>query len=244
MQLKQAGEQHWPMTRRLAAVGIVVTLVYAGGIGWLLWGRAAELLTLAPNNLGDFLAGVFGPLAVLWLVLGYFQQGIELRQNVEALRLQAAELKNSVEQQTQLVQVSRAQLNAALSGLQEGRERHIAARRATFVFSRTTPHWASTGDQNSHPFTLVNTGATASTVRIEVAPRFPGTIHFDRVQTFATNDSHEVHVELKPKAEQGDIIAVRYVDGSGDEGEQEFVTARDADGILRIAVRPFPGNTR
>ena len=45
-----------------------------------------------PNELGDFLAGASAPLAFLWLVLGYFQQGEELRQNTQALTLQTEEM--------------------------------------------------------------------------------------------------------------------------------------------------------
>ncbi len=58
------------------------------------------------NEWGDFFAGAFAPLAFLWLVIGYFQQGEELSQNTKALeqqekalQLQVAELKQSVEQQ-------------------------------------------------------------------------------------------------------------------------------------------------
>lgn len=58
-----------------------------------------------PNQFGDFFAGIFAPLAFLWLVLAtMFQrrelelQRKELAQNREALMLQARELKASVEQ--------------------------------------------------------------------------------------------------------------------------------------------------
>jgi hypothetical protein len=52
------------------------------------------------NELGDFLAGTFAALAFFWLVIGYFQQGKELRLNSDALRLQAEEMKNAVQQAT------------------------------------------------------------------------------------------------------------------------------------------------
>lgn len=88
------------------------------GIGWLYLGgsllvfflRWNEVRALELNELGDLLAGIFSPLAFLWLVLGYLQQGRELEQNTEALRLQAHELKLSVEQQTELARVAREQL--------------------------------------------------------------------------------------------------------------------------------------
>lgn len=69
-----------------------------------------EVKALKLNEKGDFLAGIFSPLAFLWLVYGYLQQGQELKQNTEALRLQADELKNSVTQQTEQVRLTAEQL--------------------------------------------------------------------------------------------------------------------------------------
>lgn len=65
---------------------------------------------MKPHEFADFLAGCFAPLAFFWLVLGFFQQGDELRNSVTALKLQGEELHNSVEQQRQLVEVTREQL--------------------------------------------------------------------------------------------------------------------------------------
>lgn len=62
--------------------------------------RRQELLELKLNELGDFLAGSFGPIGFFWLVIGYIQQGRELKISSEALRWQTEELKNSVTQQT------------------------------------------------------------------------------------------------------------------------------------------------
>lgn len=49
------------------------------------------------NELGDFLAGVFAPIAFLWLVLGYRQQGEALRKQSQSLELQVKEFKNFVD---------------------------------------------------------------------------------------------------------------------------------------------------
>ena len=64
-----------------------------------------EFNSLKLNEKGDFLAGVFSPLAFLWLVYGYLQQGRELKQNTESLRIQAIELRNSVEEQKKLIKI-------------------------------------------------------------------------------------------------------------------------------------------
>jgi hypothetical protein len=91
-------------------VGIGISVLYAALlISTTIW-RWEEVQNLKLNELGDFAAGAFGPMAILWLVLGYFQQGEELKQNTEALNLQAYELKNSVEQQQALVDIARKQM--------------------------------------------------------------------------------------------------------------------------------------
>lgn len=57
--------------------------------------RYSEFMNLPLNELGDFAAGVFAPLAFLWLVLGYRRQGEELSASNESLRLQVSELRAS-----------------------------------------------------------------------------------------------------------------------------------------------------
>ena len=83
------------MAKWLSRIGVSFTILYFVLLWFVFRGRFDDVLTLRPNELGDLLAGVFGPLAILWLILGYFQQGIELRQNTQALSLQAEELKRA-----------------------------------------------------------------------------------------------------------------------------------------------------
>ena len=94
---------------RLSLVGVVLSSMYIFGIVAVFWSDLNQLRDLELNQVGDFFAGIIGPVALLWLILGFFQQGIELRNSVETLKLQASELRNSVEQQKQLVEAARAQ---------------------------------------------------------------------------------------------------------------------------------------
>ncbi|MCQ6255338.1 hypothetical protein [Pseudomonas sp. Q11] len=98
------------MGRVLAIIGVVLTVLYAVFAWWLVGDRIQTLRSMGLNEVGDFLAGAFGPLAILWLVLGFFQQGVELRQGTDALRLQAQELNNSVVQQCEMVAAQKASL--------------------------------------------------------------------------------------------------------------------------------------
>src|SRR5262245_47194324 len=86
---------------------------------WLAAFSALTLLWEPPikgNEWGDWAAGLFSPVAFLWLVVGYFQQGEELRESSRALRLQERalqlqvdELKQSVAQQTELAKAAKTQ---------------------------------------------------------------------------------------------------------------------------------------
>lgn len=64
-------------------VASVATAVYAVGVGYTLgWERTWTFFTAEPdlNEVGDFLAGVFAPVALLWLVAAVFTQRQELNE--------------------------------------------------------------------------------------------------------------------------------------------------------------------
>lgn len=71
-----------------------------------------ENVLLSANELGDFLAGSFAPLAFLFLYLGYKIQGEELKQNTKALEKQAEELANSVAEQKRLIAIHQEERDA------------------------------------------------------------------------------------------------------------------------------------
>lgn len=105
------------MTRIYTSIGIFITLIYTLAIAVLIAPKIDTFQAMPLNEIGDFLAGLFGPLGLLWLILGYMQQGEELRLSTRALLLQAEELKNSVEQQRELVEVSRQQVESERESL-------------------------------------------------------------------------------------------------------------------------------
>lgn len=86
------------------------TALYVGGAILIMGARFDELIALHLNEIGDLSAGVFGPVAFLWLVLGYIQQGRELKVSSKALQMQAAELKESVDQQRALAEAQQENL--------------------------------------------------------------------------------------------------------------------------------------
>lgn len=101
---------------------VIACLATVGWLALVAWwtfyrpGTAWSVPALDLNEWGDWAAGAFAPLAFGWLIVGYIQQGEELRDNVralhlqeKALQLQVQELKDSVEQQAVLAKASTRQ---------------------------------------------------------------------------------------------------------------------------------------
>ena len=104
------------MNKKSLIFGIAVTLVWLTII--ILIFILSNLKPLSSlNELGDFLAGIFAPVAFFWLILGYIQQGKQLDQNTQALeqqeqalQLQIEEMRESVKQQRELTKLQSEQL--------------------------------------------------------------------------------------------------------------------------------------
>lgn len=107
------------MNQKSLNCGIGITVIWLAVITsfWMFGGLSSPT---SLNELGDFLAGIFAPIAFLWLILGYVQQGKQLEQNTKALeqqekalQLQIDEMRESVKQQTNLVSLQEQQLKSA-----------------------------------------------------------------------------------------------------------------------------------
>lgn len=200
--------------RRRFWFGTIVSVIWIGGMVTLAvtQKRPDEL-----NAWGDFFAGFFAPLAFLWLVLGYLQQGEELRQSTEALRLQAAELKNSVEQQSQLVAVSREQMQQELRALEEERERRRDTARPKFV--PVSGMSTFTGGVTSHEITVTNVGNAATHVRLTFNPPI-GTHREYSWAVFSASQTVKMIVSLD--SEPDAVATLTYMDADNMPGSVHF----------------------
>ena len=82
--------------RKLTWFGIAATVLWLGGAVWFALHKVDQWPNMGLNAWGDFFAGAVAPIAFLWLMIGYFQQGFEIRQNTLQLCLQYDALKQSV----------------------------------------------------------------------------------------------------------------------------------------------------
>lgn len=233
------------MGRKLSWLGILITAAYALFWTWVLWGRLPEIKKLPLNELGDFLAGGFGPLAILWLILGFFQQGIELRQNSAALHLQAEELKNSVEQQKQMVEVARLEHDANLHALaferqkiQEAKEEASRAAQPRFLFAAAGS--STGGAQSSWSWSLTNTGGECSDVRLTLdSGDSPLKTPSMLIPHLARGANHQISFTMSGgRFPASATLKLDYVDRFGRPGRAQFQVVVEGSGMTLIEAKP------
>ncbi|MBD9590776.1 hypothetical protein IB254_27200 [Pseudomonas sp. PDM03] len=212
------------MRKRLGLIGGVVTAVYLLGLAALVWGRTYTLMIMPLNEVGDFLAGAFGPVAFLWLILGFLQQGDELRQGTEALKLQAEELRNSVEQQSIMASAATQQINAQQQALQLQLEETERTFRANFVFGGG-PSVSSNRGLGFYAETSIEIGVARSVayaVEIAIDPPFGG-VSEGKFAIIDLNRSVSIPVKFLTLPETSGTVSILYDGADGKRREENFV---------------------
>lgn len=194
----------------------------------LLYVRRADLAVLKLNELGDFFAGFAAPLAFIWLIAGYVQQGIELEQNTEALKSQQKELEEQVEATKTLAQQANRQANAIEESTQfsQYESRKNAELRATLRQPKFRIF--KTKQVASHlTFAAYNYGAEVFDVEViynhfEIGSA--GTVPKNKCLEFSIQGPFHSDIEL----------TIVYVDNEGKHGRQMFQGSPDE--LVKIAT--------
>ncbi|MDQ4087568.1 MAG: hypothetical protein M3177_06120 [Pseudomonadota bacterium] len=205
--------------RTYRRVGLIATMIYLTLIiVWSIYSRTA-FAGLRPNEWGDFLAGSFGPLALFWLILGFWQQGDELRSSVEALRLQGQELANSVEQQRALVEVTRQQVEAELAARQDEREARRIAQMPLLTLHNAGGYRA--GQDRIWRMKITNIGANCSDITLQFTKGLDQRHFFSALHTGASeslefnfsrsNAPNELEVLVSYRTLAGTLEIKRYL---------------------------------
>lgn len=219
----------------IASILTVAWLVVLGAIVFSNWNAMAEM---APNEWGDFLAGSFAPLAFMWLVFGYFLQGRELKLNREALMLQAEELKNSVLQQKELVNVTREDIELTKSEYSERINQE--AKRARPSFKVTDADYVD----NVLTLNIINYGAAVRGVIIYTySPdasadicNFEGEYSCDSIETYGRI---KVDFSIKNNTREvieGFVLVFEFMDGRG-ESMKDYYSLRISETELLMIPR-------
>jgi len=95
--------------KKRTKTGLWITGIYTSAI--LIYSiciSCKKIYQLPLNELGDFLAGALSPLAFLWFIIGYFQQGEELNQNTRELSEIKEQHKNMVALEVEKLKISKS----------------------------------------------------------------------------------------------------------------------------------------
>ena len=210
------------MAKKLEFWGILGTVVYLVVIGATVALKFDGFLELKLNELGDFLAGAFGPVAFLWLVLGFMQQGRELKLSSDALHLQAEELKNSVVQQTKMADAAMQQIESqriSLEFQQREFERSIAP---VFRFESGSRGSGQVGMPVRSVSRLVNSGQEVSDVSIAFNPAIGGNDQFF-MPTVGIKSSHDIAFNFDwPSENSNGVCSLSYMRSDGKRITEEF----------------------
>lgn len=159
----------------LSRIGLVGTGVYIVVLSATLFTLYKwDWISVTPlelNQVGDLLAGLFGPLAIFWIVLGFFQQGEELRNSVNTLELQAKELALSVEQQRELVEVTRDTLEHERSVVEQNKVLEIDRLKPKPLVMMKTAMIVGTKEHYSLVITNAGSGVAGVKVYLKMAEK-------------------------------------------------------------------------
>ena len=229
--------------------GAVMSIVWLAAGIYLMNFTTERAAALEPNDWGDVFAGLFAPVAFLWLVLGFIQQGRELQFSTQALRLQARELnlqarelRNSVEQQKALVKVATDQLKTDLEDAKQRQKEREQESQPRLVLRAGGNSGGPDG--STYEFVLSNHRAAALNTRVVISPiprdgedRSIGTLLQDRDKLFTVRFANQMPPEL--------TFRILYDDINGTKRTETHVARTESDGRggRRVVVTPILDTT-
>ncbi|WP_431046715.1 hypothetical protein [Roseateles sp. L2-2] len=201
--------------------GVIVTAIWLGVmVGLLFVANRPDKL----NEWGDFCAGFFAPLAFMWLVLGYLQQGEELRQNTVALEQQLLELRQTVE-------VGRDQLAEVRMAAKREKAERIQALRPIFTLRPRSSILGAGGLEQQ--VALINDGGLARNVVIEAV----GAVITSGERSARIPQHEDARLYINQQLDVPGLLRIHYEDAEGNEGEVECRFARVNSGLQFAAVK-------
>ncbi len=112
--------------KKTKLLGIVTSFVWITVFVVLIFFKRDTVGDLTLNEWGDLFSGFAAPLALVWLIIGYIQQGEELRLNTHALEAQQEEFRLNTEALKAQQEELKNQV-AATHALAENTARHARA---------------------------------------------------------------------------------------------------------------------
>lgn len=224
------------MHKHLGLIGAIITAAYVVTVLMVTWYKLPTLPGMELNEVGDFLAGVFGPLAILWLVLGFFQQGEELKQNTAALKLQADELAAAVAQHKAMAEATKEQVKLMAAGL----DHNEALRRKTIEPVLYIKHERTRIVSNAFKFAFVVINRGGTCIIEQVSARNPGVrAGFNAgVRTLLKDIENQFLIEGPESALREGLILIdmKYRDDDSTEITKILEVRHNNDGTIQTSM--------
>ncbi|MBS3018549.1 hypothetical protein DJFAAGMI_01281 [Comamonas sp. PE63] len=192
---------------------------------------------LSLNEFGDMLGGAFGPIAFLWLVLGYLQQGEELKANGAALEAQARELNKSVEEQRAQAEAIKKQVEQDRAYYEflrlsaEKQQRELIQSQQP-ILTIDTKNSSISGSVLETTIILRNAGATCTFISAKIHTSIDiKTIEYNNIYLETGKSIPILHLTFN-NSEMTGTISIFYLDAMQRQGRINLRIART--GILSI----------
>ncbi len=212
----------------------------AGTAGWLVLAFLLALHKrdtwpeLTINEWGDFFAGVVAPVAFLWLILGYLQQGEEVRSNTDTLRQQQQALERQVEETAAVARHAGEQVKVAADRLELERQQFERVRARDKA--RIQPVFTFTNGMSAGPATwdlhFKNSGGMARHLTMIVVDP-PCEVRFSSPDV---EPDGEGFITVSQITRYPTMLTIGYIDQDNDEGRMRL-ECREA-GMFRNAPGP------
>lgn len=217
----------------LTRIGFGITAVWLTAFVGALIAKLDSVGALDLNEWGDFLAGFTAPLALIWIVIGYFLQGEELRLNTEALKAQQEELKRQVAETAILAANSDRQAKAAEQMAFISRDESERSRLKELADAQ--PVFRASGGQQTGgrvDTDITNSGATIT--NITVSTKEPG-IHIEFTPTDVLEERAQGRLQIHGASRFPLIFSMAYTDRLGKSHVKHFDMLRPHV----LSERPF-----
>lgn len=215
-------QRAWALTGFWIACVVVYAIVTTCG-------HETEALQL--NEFGDFFSGVSAPLAFLWLVVGYYQQGWELRQNTIALNAQLLELRESVEHQAELSSSTKRQTDLLAEDLADRRYKQVLNAQPTFSVGGRSSGKTNEGVIRTM-IAITHTGPLVTGVTVEFSgPLVRQSFGKSKITRWQAHQNIDREITWDPFASEDftSNMRIAYTDANGDQQHQDFQLFRVAN---------------
>ncbi|MGR5116905.1 hypothetical protein [Photobacterium damselae] len=218
--------------------GIFATVIYVTFVSWLLRDKLLELDSLPLNEIGDFCAGVFGPITFFWMILGFIMQTQELKHSTRSLELQAEELSRSVEQQKEMVRLMKDQVDREMQQAANLREKQLRAAQIRIEFLGNSG-FGNCGGEVEYSFQLRNSGSSVTSVSIRTLDSSSYSISPTGLYAwdFGVTSNFKLKFVNTGQFPRSAKFEIEYIDALHEKSKKIFIITADKRGNHALALR-------